>query len=91
MEKFLERFLINQILKTISDINVNIDNLQNVNGTMRTTRYLNIAHGIGKYYAFMECLEEFNLDKPTRMYDLTKQKIDCALKTLEEIYQYMRQ
>lgn len=87
----MEKFLIDQILKIVSDIDLYIDNLQQMNGTRRITEYLNIEHGIGKYHAFMECLEESNLDEFIRIHDLTKQKVNDALEKLEEIYQYMRQ
>lgn len=87
----MEKFLIDQILKIISDIDLYIDNLQQISGTRRITEYLNIEHSMGKYHAFMECLEESNLDEFTRIYDLTKEKTNNALKKLEEIYQYMRQ
>ena len=87
----MEKFLIDQILKIISDIDLYIDNLQQISGTRRITEYLNIEHSMGKYHAFMECLEESNLDEFVRIYDLTKQKANDALKKLEEIYQYMRQ
>ena len=87
----MEKFLIDQILKIVSDIDLCIDNLQKVNGSRKITEYLNIEHGIGKYHGFLECLEETNLDEFVRVYDLTKQKIDCAIGKLEEIYQYVSQ
>lgn len=87
----MEKFLIDQILKLVSDIDSSIDTLQKVNGTRKIAEYLNIEHGIGKYHAFIECLEEINLDEFVRIYDSTKQRIDNALGKLEEIYQYVRQ
>ena len=85
----MEKFLIDQILKLVSDIDSSIDTLQKVNGTRKITEYLNIEHGIGKYHAFTDCLEEINLDEFVRIYDSTKQRIDNALGKLEEIYQYV--
>lgn len=87
----MEKFLIDQILNIVSDIDSSIDILQKVNGTRKITEYLNIEHGIGKYHAFLECLEEINLDEFVRISDLTKQRIDKAFRKLEEIYQYTRQ
>lgn len=87
----MEKFLIDQILKVVSDIDLSIDTLQKANGTGKITEYLNIEHSIGKYHAFIECLEEINLDEFVRIYDSTKQRIDNALGKLEEIYQYVRQ
>jgi len=87
----MEKFLIDQILKIVSDIGLYLDNLQQMSGTRRITEYLNIEHSMGKYHAFMESLEESNLDEFIRIYDLTKQKMDDALEKLEEIYQYMKQ
>lgn len=87
----MEKFLIDQILKIVSDIDLYIDNLQQMSGIRRITEYLNIEHSIGKYHAFMECLEEINLDEFVRTHDLTKQKIDNAFGKLEKIYQYVRQ
>lgn len=87
----MEKFLIDQILKLVSDIDSSIDTLQKVNGTRKITEYLNIEHGIGKYHAFIECLEEINLDEFVRIHNLTNQKVNNALKKLEEIYQYMMQ
>lgn len=87
----MEKFLIDQILNIVSDIDSSIDILQKVNGTRKITEYLNIEHGIGKYHAFLECLEEINLDEFVRISDLTKQRIDKAFRKLEEIYQYVRQ
>lgn len=81
----MEKFLIDQILKLVSDIDSSIDTLQKVNGTRKITEYLNIEHGIGKYHAFIECLEEINLDEFVRTHDLTKQRIDKAFGKLEEI------
>ena len=87
----MEKFLIDQILNIVSDIDSSINILQKVNGTRKITEYLNIEHGIGKYHAFLECLEEINLDEFVRISDLTKQRIDKAFRKLEEIYQYTRQ
>lgn len=87
----MEKFLIDQILKIVSDIDLYIDNLQQMSDTRRITEYLNIEHGMGKYHAFMECLEESNPDEFIRIHDLTKQKVNNALKKLKEIYQYMMQ
>ena len=87
----MEKFLVDQILKIVSDISLYMDNVQQMSGTRKITEYLNIEHSMGKYHAFMECLEESNLDEFTRIYDLTNQKTNDALKKLEEIYQYMRQ
>lgn len=87
----MEKFLIDQILKIVSDIDLSIDNLQQMRGTRRTTEYLNIEHSMGKYHAFMECLEESNLDEFIRIHDLTKQKMNTALVKLEELYQFARQ
>lgn len=87
----MEKFLIDQILKIISDIDLYIDNLQQMSGTRRITEYLNIEHDMGKYHAFIECLEEINLDEFVRIHNLTNQKVNNALKKLEEIYQYMMQ
>jgi len=87
----MEKFLIDHILKLVFDIDSSIDTLQKVNGTRKITEYLNIEHGIGKYHAFIECLEEINLDEFVRIYDSTKQRIDNALGKLEEIYQYVKQ
>jgi ribosomal protein L12E/L44/L45/RPP1/RPP2 len=87
----MEKFLIGQILKIVSDIDLYIDNLQQMSGTRRITEYLNIEHDMGKYHAFIECLEEINLDEFVRIHNLTNQKVNNALKKLEEIYQYMMQ
>lgn len=87
----MEKFLIDQILNIVSDIDSSIDILQKVNGTSKITEYLNIEHGIGKYHASLECLEEINLDEFVWISDLTKQRIDKAFRKLEEIYQYVRQ
>jgi len=87
----MEKFLIDQILKIVSDIDLYIDNLQQMSGTRRITEYLNIEHDMGKYHAFIECLEEINLDEFVRIHNLTNQKVNNALKKLEEIYQYMMQ
>lgn len=87
----MENFLIDQILKIVSDIDLYIDNLQQMSGTRRITEYLNIEHDMGKYHAFIECLEEINLDEFVRIHNLTNQKVNNALKKLEEIYQYMMQ
>lgn len=87
----MEKFLIDQILKIVSDIDLYIDNLQQMSGTRRITEYLNIEHSIGKYHAFMECLEESNLDEFIRIHDLTKQKVNDVFGKLEKIYQYVRQ
>lgn len=87
----MEKFLIDQILKIVSDIGLYIDNLQQISGTRRIIEYLNIEYSMGKYHAFMKCLEESNLDEFIRIHDLTNRKINGALKKLEEIYQYMRQ
>lgn len=38
----MEKFLIDQILKLVSDIDSSIDTLQKVNGTRKITEYLNI-------------------------------------------------
>ena len=62
----MEKFLIDQILKIVSDIDLYIDNLQQMSGTRRITEYLNIEHDMGKYHAFIECLEEINLDEFVR-------------------------
>ena len=62
-----------------------------MSGTRRITEYLNIEHDMGKYHAFIECLEEINLDEFVRIHNLTNQKVNNALKKLEEIYQYMMQ
>ena len=83
----MEKFLIDQILKIVSDIDLYIDNLQQMSGTRRITEYLNIEHDMGKYHAFIECLEEINLDEFVRIHNLTNQKVNNALKKLEEIYQ----
>lgn len=45
---------------------------------------------MGKYHAFMECLEETNLDEFIRIHDLTKQKMNAVLVNLEELYQFAR-
>ena len=87
----MENFLINQILKTVSDIGLYIDNTQQMSGTRKITEYLNIEHSMGKYHAFMECLEETNLDEFIRIHDLTKQKMNAVLVNLEELYQFARQ
>ena len=87
----MEKFLIDQILKIVSDIDLYIDNLPQMSGTRRITEYLNIEHDMGKYHAFIECLEEINLDEFVRIHNLTNQKVNNALKKLEEIYQYMMQ
>lgn len=87
----MEKFLIDQILKIVSDIDLYIDNLQQMSGTRRIIEYLNIEHDMGKYHAFIECLEEINLDEFVRIHNLTNQKVNNALKKLEEIYQYMMQ
>lgn len=87
----MEKFLIDQILKIVSDIDLYIDNLQQMSGTRRITEYLNIEYDMGKYHAFIECLEEINLDEFVRIHNLTNQKVNNALKKLEEIYQYMMQ
>ena len=87
----MEKFLIDQILKIVSDIDLYIDNLQQMSGTRRITEYLNIEHDMGKYHAFIECLDEINLDEFVRIHNLTNQKVNNALKKLEEIYQYMMQ
>lgn len=86
----MEKFLIDQILKIVSDIELSAENSQKENGIRKITEYLNIEYGIGKYHGFLECLEEINLDEFVRIYDLTKQRIDYALEKLEEIYQYVR-
>ncbi len=86
----MENFLINQILKTVSDIGLYIDNTQQMSGTRKITEYLNIEHSMGKYHAFMECLEETNLDEFIRIHDLTKQKMNAVLVNLEELYQFAR-
>ena len=44
----MEKFLIDQILKIVSDIDLYIDNLQQMSGTRRITEYLNIEHDMGK-------------------------------------------
>ncbi len=85
----MEKFLIDQILKIVSDIGLYMDNLQQMSGTRKITEYLNIEHSMGKYHAFMECLEELNIDEFVRIHDLTKQKTNIALEKLEEIYQHM--
>ncbi len=85
----MEKFLIDQILKIVSDIGLCMDNLQQMSGTRKITEYLNIEHGMGKYHAFMECLEESNLEEFIRIHDLTNQTTNIALGKLEEIYQYM--
>lgn len=87
----MEKFLIDQILKIVSDIDLSINNLQQMSGTRKITEYLNIEHSMGKYHAFMECLEETNLDEYIRIHDLTKQKMNAVLEKLEELYQLARQ
>lgn len=87
----MEKFLIDHILKIVSDIDLYIDNVQHMSSTRKITEYLNIEHSMGKYHAFMECLEESNLDEFIRIHDSTKHKTNAALEKLEEIYQYMKQ
>lgn len=86
----MEKFLIEQIMKTISDISLYVDNVETFNGTRKITEYLNIESSIGKYHGFMKCLKEINLDKFVEIHDLTYLKIDKALKKLEEIYTEMK-
>lgn len=85
----MENFLIEQIIKIVSDIESYTNKIDEVHGQRRITEYLNIEHNIGKYHGFLECLEEINIEEFVRIHDLTHRKIDRALKKLETIYSYI--
>ncbi len=75
----MEKFLVDNILKMVQDIEVSIANVEKSAGTRRITEYLNIEHGIGKYHAYMDCLEEVDIDKWTELHTRTEGKIKEAL------------
>ena len=83
----MEKFLVDNILKTVQDIEVNVANAEKSTGTRRITEYLNIEHGIGKYHAYMECLEEVDVNKWAELHTRTEGKIKKALTQIEGIYQ----
>lgn len=83
----MEKFLVDHVLKTVQDIEASIDKLEKSAGTRRITEYLNIEHGIGKYHAYMDCLEELNIDKWAELHTRVEKKIKKALAQIEGIYQ----
>lgn len=83
----MEKFLADNILKTVQDIEVSIANVEKSAGTRCITEYLNIEHGIGKYHAYMDCLEEVDIDKWAELHTQTEGRIKKALAQIEGIYQ----
>ena len=55
-------------------------------GTMRITRLLNAEHSVGKFHAYLEVLEETDIDAFAEIYDETTEKIVKALEIVENIY-----
>lgn len=82
----MEQFLIGQIIEVIKNIELYVDNVETLQGTRKITEYMNIEHGIGKYHAFMECLEEINIDKWIELHTRYESKINKALEKLETLY-----
>ncbi len=83
----MKEFLVDHVLKTVQDIDTSICKLEKSAGTRRITEYLNIEHGIGKYHAYMDCLEEMDIDKWAELHTRFEGKIKNAMKQIEGIYQ----
>lgn len=82
----MRQFLITEIMKARQDIPLHMEKLDKATGTMRMTEYLNLEYEIGRYHAYLNCMEELDIEKFSYLHTLCQPVIDKALEKLEGIY-----
>ena len=55
-------------------------------GTMRITRLLNAEHSIGKFHAYLEMLQEMDMEAFCMIHDETRLTMTGAIELLQNLY-----
>lgn len=74
------------IKKAVQEVGTAMGKLNEASGVRRITEYMNIEHGIGKYHALLEMLEDICLDDFVKVHEQYSGRIELALKKLEGLY-----
>lgn len=82
----MNRYIKEQIYKTVQDIYTYIELLDYVNDQRRITLYLNIKQCIGLYFGYMDCLRWLNKKEYGKIQGQCKKAIKDGLKKIEELY-----
>lgn len=76
-------------VKAIGSIETAVKEIESVgkNREADTTHFINASHSMGKYHAYMDILEDLDMEQFVKCYDRCKDDCDKVLQGMEKLYQ----
>ena len=92
----MEKYLIEQIHKTVSDLKMQLDSLETMINKTKVEKYdrhriitgfINLEYTMGKYHAYLSMLDDHELfESFARLHDANKPVIDRCFHVMENLY-----
>lgn len=82
----MEKYLMEIIEKSLSDMDNAIAKLEVSSGARRITEYMNIMYSIGKYSGLLYSLKEVNIDEMIKVHEMSTPRVGKAMRVLEGLY-----
>lgn len=77
------------VLKCMESIGAAVKEIESIgeNRKADTTHFINASHSMGKYHAYMDILEDLDMEQFVKCHDRCKDDCDKVLLGMEKLYQ----
>ena len=86
MKNALVGIVVTKAMESIEAAVKEIDSIGE-NNRENVTHFLNASHNMGKYHAYMDILEDLDMDQLVKCHDRCKADCDKVLQGMEKLYQ----